>query len=45
MFNMKRRGGEKENQTFSSYADAINSTQDLDLPDPRQTVPSNEVHS
>ncbi len=38
VLNMKRRGGEKENQTFSSYADAINSTQDLDLPDPK-TVP------
>ena len=38
VLNMKRRGGEKETQTFSSYADAINGTPDLDLPDPN-TVP------
>jgi hypothetical protein len=35
---MKRRGGERETQTFSRYADAINDTPDLDLPDPK-TVP------
>ena len=35
VLNMKRRGGEAEKQTFSSYADAINGTPDLDLPDPR----------
>jgi RNA polymerase sigma factor (sigma-70 family) len=35
VLNMKRRGGEKEPHTFSSYADAINETPDLDLPDPR----------
>lgn len=35
VLNMKRRGGETESQTFSSYADAINGTPDLDLPDPR----------
>lgn len=34
VLNMKRRGGEREPQTFSSYADAINGTPDLDLPDP-----------
>ena len=34
VLNMKRRGGEAEAQTFSSYADAINDTPDLDLPDP-----------
>ena len=38
VLNMKRRGGERESQTFSSYADAINDTPDLDLPDPK-TVP------
>lgn len=38
VLNMKRRGGEKESQTFSVYADAINGTPDLDLPDPK-TVP------
>ena len=38
ILNMKRRGGESESQTFSSYADAINGTPDLDLPDPK-TVP------
>jgi len=38
VLNMKRRGGEAESQTFSIYADAINSTPDLDLPDPK-TVP------
>ncbi|CAN5543961.1 hypothetical protein BH10PLA2_BH10PLA2_15310 [soil metagenome] len=34
VLNMKRRGGEVEAQTFSSYADAINDTPDLDMPDP-----------
>lgn len=38
VLNMKQRGGETETQTFSSYADAINDTPDLDLPDPK-TVP------
>ncbi len=35
VLNMRRRGGEVERQTFSSYADAINGTPDLDLPDPK----------
>lgn len=34
VLNMKRRGGEREPQTFSSYATAIRETPDLDLPDP-----------
>ncbi|WP_339909958.1 RNA polymerase sigma factor [Symmachiella dynata] len=34
VLNMKRRGGETQPQTFSTYAAAINSTPDLDLPDP-----------
>ncbi|WP_010582012.1 RNA polymerase sigma factor [Schlesneria paludicola] len=34
VLNMKRRGGESETQTFSSYAAAINGTPDLNLPDP-----------
>ena len=38
VLNLKRRVGEKESHTFSSYADAINGTPDLDLPDPK-TVP------
>ncbi len=38
VLNMQRRGGEQETQSFSGYADAINGTPDLDLPDPR-TVP------
>lgn len=38
ILNMKRRGGEAETQTFSSYAAAINEIPDLDLPD-RNTVP------
>ncbi len=38
VLNMKSRGGEKGCQTFSAYADAINCTPDLDLPDPK-TVP------
>lgn len=38
VLNMKRRGGEREAQTFSRYADAINDTPNLDLPDPK-TVP------
>jgi RNA polymerase sigma factor (sigma-70 family) len=35
VLNMKRRGGEAEAQTFSSYAAAINDIPDLDLPDPK----------
>ncbi|MBX3420599.1 MAG: RNA polymerase sigma factor [Pirellulaceae bacterium] len=35
VLNMKRRGGETEAQTFSSYAAAINDTPNLDLPDPK----------
>lgn len=35
ILNMRRRGGERELQTFSGYAAAINDTPDLDLPDPR----------
>ncbi|XZE44152.1 RNA polymerase sigma factor [Pirellulaceae bacterium SH467] len=35
VLNMKRRRGEAESQTFSNYADAINGTPDLDLPDPK----------
>ncbi|WP_372720099.1 RNA polymerase sigma factor [Novipirellula sp.] len=35
VLNMKRRGGETTSLTFSTYADAINSTPDLDLPDPK----------
>ncbi|MFO1008382.1 MAG: RNA polymerase sigma factor [Planctomycetaceae bacterium] len=35
VLNMKRRGGEKQEQSFSSYANAINATPDLDLPDPK----------
>lgn len=35
VLNMKRRGGEAQAVTFSSYANAINATPDLDLPDPR----------
>lgn len=35
VLNMKRRGGETKPHTFSTYADAINSTPDLDLPDPK----------
>lgn len=35
VLNMRRRGGEAEAQTFSSYAAAINDTPDLDLPDPK----------
>ncbi|KAA5542679.1 RNA polymerase sigma factor [Roseiconus nitratireducens] len=35
VLNMKRRGGEVVPHTFSTYADAINGTPDLDLPDPR----------
>lgn len=38
VLNMKRRGGETNPLTFSSYADAINNTPDLDLPDPK-TMP------
>jgi RNA polymerase sigma factor (sigma-70 family) len=38
VLNMKRRGGERVPQTFTSYADAINEAPDLDLPDPK-TVP------
>src|SRR5258708_11273293 len=35
VLNMKRSRGEKESLPFSSYADAINGTPDLDLPDPK----------
>jgi RNA polymerase sigma factor (sigma-70 family) len=35
VLNMKRRGGEVRPQTFATYAAAINSTPDLDLPDPK----------
>ena len=35
VLNMKRRRGEAETQTFSSYAEAINDTPDLDFPDPK----------
>ena len=35
VLNMKRRGGEKQEQTFASYASAINETPDMDLPDPK----------
>ncbi len=35
VLNMKRRGGEKQEQTFSGYASAINETPDMDLPDPK----------
>jgi RNA polymerase sigma factor (sigma-70 family) len=35
VLNMKRRGGESQPQTFSSYAAAINETPDWDLPDPK----------
>jgi RNA polymerase sigma factor (sigma-70 family) len=34
VLNMKRRGGEAQPQTFTTYAAAINGTPDLDLPDP-----------
>jgi len=39
ILNMKRRGGESAPFTFSTYADAINGTPDLDLPDPK-SVPA-----
>jgi len=35
VLNMKRRGGEAQPQTFSTYAAAINGTPDMDLPDPK----------
>ncbi|AMV31518.1 RNA polymerase sigma factor CnrH [Pirellula sp. SH-Sr6A] len=35
ILNMKRRGADRESFTFSSYADAINGTPDLNLPDPK----------
>jgi RNA polymerase sigma factor (sigma-70 family) len=35
VLNMKRRGGETQPQTFSTYAAAINEIPDLDLPDPK----------
>ena len=35
VLNMKRRGGETQPQTFSTYAAAINDIPDLDLPDPK----------
>jgi len=34
VLNMRRRGAEAHEQTFSAYAAAINGTPDLDLPDP-----------
>ncbi|HNO79884.1 MAG TPA: RNA polymerase sigma factor [Phycisphaerae bacterium] len=34
VLNMKRRGGESQQLSFSSYASAINDTPDLNLPDP-----------
>jgi RNA polymerase sigma factor (sigma-70 family) len=34
VLNMKRSRGEKDSLSFSSYADAINDTPDLELPDP-----------
>src|SRR5690242_8036815 len=39
VLNMNRRGGETAPQTFASYGEAINSTPDLDLPDPK-SVPA-----
>lgn len=38
ILNLKRRMAETQSQSFSAYADAINGTPDLDLPDPK-TVP------
>lgn len=38
VLNMNRRGGETQTLTFSSYADAINDTPDLDLPDPNSVA-------
>lgn len=38
VLNLKRRLAETQSQSFSAFADAINGTPDLDLPDPR-TVP------
>ena len=35
VLNMKRRGGETQPQTYSTYATAINDIPDLDLPDPK----------
>src|ERR1700739_1542312 len=35
VLNMKRSRGEKESLPFSNYADAINQTPDLELPDPK----------
>jgi RNA polymerase sigma factor (sigma-70 family) len=35
VLNLKRRGGETQPQTFSTYAAAINDIPDLDLPDPK----------
>lgn len=35
VLNMKRRGAEATPYNFSAYADAINGTPDLDLPDPK----------
>jgi RNA polymerase sigma factor (sigma-70 family) len=35
ILTMKRRGGETSPHSFSSYADAIHGTPDLDLPDPK----------
>jgi len=38
VLNMKRRGGEAQPHTFSSYAAAINNTPDGDLPDPKSVA-------
>ena len=35
VLNMKRRGGERQEPSFASYANAIHETPDLDLPDPK----------
>lgn len=35
VLNMRRRRGEADAQSFTSYADAINDSPDLDLPDPK----------
>ncbi len=39
VLNMKRQRGEAEAVSFTRYADAINGTPDMDLPDPK-TVPA-----
>jgi RNA polymerase sigma factor (sigma-70 family) len=38
VLNMKRRRAERDTLSFTGYADAINDTPDMDLPDPK-TVP------